>query len=134
MAFSSGTPAPFAVLGPQLVKGSDLNAALAAQATSYMYNATATGNNLATALPNNMGVTQFSTVANGTGTVLNPKLGLSCCQRIYNNGANALTVYAPAGYTIDGGASVQLSAAARCEYFCIAPGIIVSNLLGATSA
>jgi|ERR1700761_2222654 len=71
----------------------------------------ALGTNAATAYPMQLGNTQFGTVAASTGGILplGAVTGDSCL--VFNNGANALTIYPPVGGTINGGASVSVAAA-----------------------
>lgn len=56
---------------------------------------TAAGTNQATALSITAGVNQFTTVASGTGAVLNTAQTFGVPQVVYNGGANPLRVYPP---------------------------------------
>lgn len=135
MALSNSVPQTFPP-GQALQDGSALNSALANPKVSTTYNQTATGTTQLTAVPISSQVTQFSTVAANTGGQLQCNTP-GASQEVYNDGANTLKVYPPAGMVIDAVAAdgaVSLSAAARCRYTCMAPGYIISALLGATSA
>lgn len=132
MAVQKNSPQVFAP-GQALQDGSLLNKILANPGYSTDYGETATGANLAGALQLAAQITQLAVVAANTGVAL-AALTAGQSQDIYNDGANPLTVYALAGYTIDGAASVPLANAKRCRYTCLAPGIIESAQLGAVSA
>ncbi len=132
MARTVYVPQPF-VPGQRLADNNELNAFLSLPGVSVTYNEVAAGTTLADATPLRTAITQLATVAAATGVAL-ASLTPGKSQVIYHNGASTLTVYAPSGYLVDGAASVSLSAAARCVYTCIAPGVIISALLGAVSA
>ena len=75
----------------------------------------------------------LATVPSGAGVELAALLP-GQFQLVFNGGANVCTVYAPGTMTIDGVAGVPLTNAKRCQYFCVAPGVISSAQLGAVSA
>jgi hypothetical protein len=136
MAATSSTPAPFQA-GFALQDGSALNAALAAPGWSVQAGQTALGAALASAFPLEATITQFSTVAAGTGAYLLATMVPGQFRDVYNDGAQTLTVYAAGGATIDGTAGatgVSLSSTHRCRYTCLAPGVFESALLGAVSS
>lgn len=80
----------------------------------------------------------ISTVANVGDALRLPTLMPGQEVTIYNQGANAASIYPSDGSTaIDGGAAgaaVPLSASKRCRYICVAPGVIISAQLGAPAA
>lgn len=84
------------------------------------YSVTATGTNLATAYPIISAYTYFSSVGAGTGAAL-PSAAISVGEEkvIWNFGANALTVYAQAGQTIAGAASISVAAGAKVRLVCV---------------
>jgi hypothetical protein len=89
-------------------------------AQSTTYGATATGTNLATAYALTSTYTQFSTVAASTGAVL-PAAGVLTLGKelvIWNDGANALTLYANTGDTINGVASQSIAAGSKMRVVC----------------
>lgn len=97
---------------------------------------TATGTTRADAYSITMARTRFTTVAASTGAVL-PAALQGRSRWIYNAGASTLQVYGAGSDTIDGTAGatgVALSAAARCEYYCIADSVWISAKLGVVSA
>jgi hypothetical protein len=80
-------------------------------------------------------VNNITTAASGTGVVL-PAGVAGMRIAVFNNGVNAVKVYAAGSDTIDGTAGstgVTLTNALRCEYFCIAANTWLSAKLGATS-
>jgi hypothetical protein len=123
------------------IESDDLGAALiagyaAASPASVATGLVGAGNNRATATPMLAVVNVASTVALGTGFVLET-LQPGQSQALFNGGANACTVYAAGNSTIDGVAGatgVPLSAGKRCCYRCVAPGVVISAQLGAASA
>lgn len=62
---------------------------------------TAAGTNQATALSITAAVNQFTTVAAGTGAVLNTAQTFGVPQTVYNGGANPLRIYPPSGGKIN---------------------------------
>ena len=138
MAATSSTPQLFAP-GEALQDGSALNAALAAGIIGGVAaGQIALGTNLATAFPLLQTITEFTTVAAGTGAALRA-LQPGQQQIVFNQGGGqTLTVYPNStAYTIDAGAAgagVSLSNNNRCTYLCVAPGVIISAQLGAASS
>ncbi len=64
----------------------------------------------------------FSTVAAGTGAILDSDAAAGDSQMIYNGGANALSVYPPSGASINNAAAnaaVLVPSASACEFFCL---------------
>jgi len=94
---------------------------------------TATGTNAGTALALTAGLNRVSTVAAGTGVAL-PQSAAGLEVTIFNDGASPLTVYGNSTDTIDGSASVTLTNAKRCMYFCFVAGAWESAQLGVASA
>lgn len=140
MAFTQSTPAPFAP-GAALQGGDKLNSSLANPQYSATYNQSvlAAQNSQALGVPVTSTVSQFSSVGAGGAVVLQcgGKASAPQFQDIYNNGGQALLVFPPVGWQIDGGAvnaSVTLSNGNRCRYTAVSPGVILSSLLGAVSA
>jgi hypothetical protein len=78
---------------------------------------TATGNNAATAYPIGFVNTNVTTTAASTGVIL-PTGGFGDELYVYNNGANALTVYPPVGGTVNGAASVSIAAGGWSIFRC----------------
>jgi hypothetical protein len=78
------------------------------------YAITATGTNLATAYAIKSAYSYFSTVAAGTGAAL-PSAAVALGEEkvIWNQGANALTVYAQSGETIGGAGSISVAGGAK---------------------
>jgi hypothetical protein len=135
MAFYSDTPQALQP-GFALQDGSAINAALAAGGESVASGIVATGTTLASAFALKAAINQVATAAASTGVALSD-LAPGYSQTVFNAGVSTLTVYAPNGITIDtvaGATGVPLSAAARCRYTCVAPGVVISALLGAVSA
>ena len=99
-------------------------------------NLTALGTTRATALQLTARLNNVTTAAASTGVTLPPGIpGVRVT--LFNAGANAIQVYGSGSDTIDtiaGSTGVVLTAAARCEYFCVAPGVIVSAKMGAVSS
>jgi hypothetical protein len=100
---------------------------------------TAVGTTRANALQLTARVNNITTAAAGTGVVL--PLGVPGTRiTLFNNGVSNIQVYGAGADTIDGVAAatgVVLTAGAtagRCEYFCVAPGVILSAKLGVVSA
>lgn len=135
MAVFKSSPQPLQP-GQRLADDDTLNLFLGNPSKSMASGLVATGANAAGALPLAAAINQFATVAANTGAML-AVIVPGGQQDIYNDGANPLTVYAPAGATIDGGAaggSVPLANAKRCSYICMSPGVYESAQLGAVSA
>jgi hypothetical protein len=85
----------------------------------------ATGTNLASALSITARYNVFSTVAGGTGAAL-PATGALVLGRpltVWNDGANALTLYARTGDTINGAASQSIAAAAKMVVVCVSANV-----------
>jgi|SRR5579863_2850439 len=98
---------------------------------------TATGSTRATAYAIVAQVTNITTAAASTGVVLPAANKPGACRRIFNAGANPITVYGNGTDTIDtiaGATGVTLTNAKRCEYYCVAVGVWISAQLGAVSA
>jgi len=79
----------------------------------------AQGATQATALPLQAVYNQFATVAASTGAGLSPNVGRNSEQVVKNSGANAITVYPPVGYAINGGAvnaGVSVAAATSARF------------------
>lgn len=96
---------------------------------------TAAGTTRADALALTAQLNSVDTVAASTGVVL-PAAVAGQIITVFNNGANALKVYAAGSDTIDGTAGstgVTLTNALRCAYICCAAGKWLSAKLGATS-
>ncbi len=132
---SATSPQPFEP-GPRLIDGTKLNGELSWPTASVEAAATATGTTIDDAFQIKAAITQFSTVAATTGALL-PDLDVGQSAVIYNDGASALTVYAPDGATIDGTAGatgVALANAKRCQYTRISATAWISAQLGAVSA
>lgn len=86
---------------------------LAQQVNTVGYGLTATGTNLATALPLVADYSEFATVAAGTGAALpsaSKQVGIEWI--VWNNGANTLTLYSQSGETVNGSASISIAAGA----------------------
>jgi len=83
-------------------------------------------------------VNRFTTVAGAGDAATLPPLSPGQGVVVYNDGASAMAVFPNgASDSIDGGsagASVVLTNAKRCLYFCVAANTIVSSQLGAASA
>ena len=97
---------------------------------------TAVGTNRATALQLAKQVNNVTTAASGTGVTL-PVGVIGMVITVYNNGANAIQVYASASETIDavaGATGVPLTDALRCQYTYVAANTWISAQLGAVSA
>lgn len=133
---ASFTPAPF-LQGPALQDGSKLNSALAWPAVSTDVDAVALGTTSANGYALKAQRTQFSTVAAGTGAVIPADLNVGQSVVVYNDGANALKVYATGPVTIDGvdgDTGATLTNGNRAEFFKISPTRILSARLGSVSA
>lgn len=108
-----------------------------AYALSSVGNAlTAVGTNRATALQLAKQVNNVTTAASGTGVIL-PVGVIGMVITVYNNGANAIKVYASASETIDtvaGATGVTLTDALRCQYTYVAANTWISAQLGVISA
>lgn len=90
---------------------------------------TATGTTAANALPLSAVVNVVATTAASTGVILPPaEAGAQVV--VFNNGANALTVYPQTGSTIDAGASVSIATGKERIFFGASPTVWLS-LLGA---
>lgn len=83
---------------------------------------TATGTNAATARPLQAIFNRFTTVAAGTGCILPSGLPALAEIVVRNQGANSLTIYAPPGKQINGGANVVLTTSAVFRLVCDSSG------------
>jgi hypothetical protein len=137
MPVTTSTPQPFAQ-GQRLVDNDTLTAWLAkGPPTSTSAGLTATGTTAATGFQLQTSISQFTTVGANTGVTIPAEIVPGQHFDVYHNGVSALKVYALGGATIDGTAGatgVALTAASRCRYTCVAPGVILSSLLGAVSS
>lgn len=98
---------------------------------------TATGSSRTGAYAIVANITNVTTAAASTGVVLPAAVKPGARRTIFNNGANAITVYANGTDTIDGTAGatgVTLTNGNRCQYIEVATGKWISALLGATSS
>lgn len=100
---------------------------------------TAVGTTRATGLQLTSRINNITTAASGTGVVL--PLGIPGTRvTLFNNGAQTVQVYGSGSDTIDGVAAatgVPLTAGAtagRCEYVCVAAGVILSAKMGVVSS
>ena len=83
---------------------------------------TATGTEQADAYEVTFAKNAFTTVAAGTGAILDSDASAGDSQMIYNGGANVLRVYPPSGARINNVAvngAVLLAPATACEFFCL---------------
>lgn len=83
---------------------------------------TATGSTQNGALEVTSSQNAFSTVASGTGAILDSDASAGDSQMIYNGGANALTVYPPSGARINAlgtNAGMLLATNTTCILYCI---------------
>jgi hypothetical protein len=97
---------------------------------------TAAGTTRADALQLVKQINNITTAAASTGVIL-PVGVIGMRIVIFNNGANAIKVYASASETVDGTAGssgVTLTNAKRCEYFFVAANTWISAQLGVVSA
>ena len=108
-----------------------------AYALSSVDNAlTAVGTNRADALQLAKQVNRVTTAASGTGVIL-PVGVIGMVITVYNDGANAISVYASASETVDtvaGVTGVTLTNALRCQYTFVAANTWISAQLGVISA
>src|SRR3990167_3269581 len=81
--------------------GSGLNTLTVASMTDVATGLTAAGTTQGTAYESTSAKNAFTTVAAGTGTILDSDAAPGDSQMIYNGGANALTVYPPSGAQIN---------------------------------
>jgi hypothetical protein len=101
---------------------SGLNTLTVASMTDVATGLTATGTDETDAYEVTFAKNAFSTVAVGTGAVLDSDAAPGDSQMIYNGGANALTVYPPSGAQInalgaDNGMLLPIRTA--CEFYCL---------------
>ena len=97
-------PTPF-LSGYRLFKGEDLNAALASPQLSTQQSVTAhAGGGRTSAFPVTAAITNVTTVANAADSLVLPVASTNLGETfiIYNNGANALTLYGNGSDTING--------------------------------
>lgn len=83
---------------------------------------TATGTDETDAYEVTFAKNAFTTVASGTGAILDSDAAPGDTQMIYNGGANALTVYPPSGAQINAlGANngMLLATNTACQFYCI---------------
>ena len=102
--------------------GSGLNTLTVASMTDVATGLTATGSDQSGAFEVTTAKAAFSTVAAGTGAVLDDQAAPGDTQMIYNGGANALTVYPPSGAQINAlatNAGVLIGTNTACEFFCL---------------
>ena len=108
-----------------------------AYALSSVDNAlTAVGASRADALQLAKQVNRVTTAASGTGVIL-PVGVIGMVITVYNDGANAINVYASASETVDtvaGVTGVTLTNALRCQYTFVAANTWISAQLGVISA
>jgi hypothetical protein len=136
VAISTNQIAAFAATSVATTAGANIN-----KLSSTAAALTATGTNLATALPLTADVNFISTAAASTGVSL-PAAVVGMKIVIFNYGANTLAIYAPSSSTIDGTAGATgttLTAAHRvatfyCESVTAGAGVWVSSLGGAVSS
>jgi hypothetical protein len=100
---------------------------------------TAAGTNQATALPLTKALNVVATAAASTGVLLpdDTVVGVGGAVTVYNDGANAIKVYATGSDTIDGTAGatgVTLTNAKRCRFVVVSVGAWKSDQLGVVSA
>lgn len=96
----------------------------------------ATGTSRANALALTRSINRIATAAASSGVVLAP-MRTGETQTVFNDGANAVKVYAPGSTTIDGTAGatgVTLSAGNRAVFVAMSGTAFQSALLGAVSA
>ncbi len=94
---------------------------------------TAAGTNQATALSVTAAVNQFTTVAAGTGAVLNTAQTVGVPQTLYNGGANLLSIYPPSGGKINQlatNAAMLLAINTACSFW----RVTATQWIGALSA
>lgn len=128
-------PSPF-VPGFRLVDGAQLNAVTADGQVSSTQSAVANGTTKATGTQITTAITNFGTVG-ASGIAILPPAVPGSQVLVFNNGANTLTLdpYETSGTTIDGGSSTTLTTANRVAmFFCVAPNVWLSALLGAVSS
>jgi len=97
---------------------------------------TAAGTNRGTALALTAAINVVSTAAASTGVVL-PDAPIGATVSVFNNGANAIKVYAQGSQTVDGTAGATgatLTKALRCNYTRTTATKWLSAQLGAVSA
>jgi hypothetical protein len=102
--------------------GSGLNTLTVASMTDVATGLTATGTDETDAYECTFAKNAFTTVASGTGAILDSDAAPGDTQMIYNGGANALTVYPPSGAQInalgaDNGMLLPIRTA--CEFYCL---------------
>jgi hypothetical protein len=81
-------------------------------------------------------INRVTTAAASTGVIL-PTMNIGDTTILFNDGANAIKVYAPGSVTIDavaGATGVTLTNAKRCAYLMIAANTVISYQLGVISA
>lgn len=77
---------------------------------------TATGTTIADAYVITKSITVFTTTANGTGAALPTPANDGLVIFVFNEGANALTVYPPATHTLNGGATASVTSGTGIEF------------------
>jgi hypothetical protein len=101
---------------------SGLNTLTVAAMTDVVTGLTAAGTTQGTAYEVTFAKNAFSTVASGSGAVLDSQAAAGDTQMIYNGGANALSVYPPSGAQINALGSNQpmlLATNTACEFYCL---------------
>lgn len=102
--------------------GSGLNTLSVAAMTDAATGLTATGTNQSGAYEVTTAKAYFSTVASGSGAVLDDQAAPGDEQLVYNGGANELFVYPPSGAQIQGLPANQamiLPIKTACIFYCI---------------
>ena len=102
--------------------GSGLNTLTIASMTDVATGLTATETTQGTAYETTSAKNAFSTVAAGTGAILDSDAAPGDSQMIYNGGSNALSVYPPSGAQINAlgsNAAMLLPVRTACEFHCL---------------
>ena len=102
--------------------GSGLNALTVEAMRDVATGLTATGSTQGGAYECTSAKNGFTTVAAGTGAVLDSDAAAGDSQLVYNGGANELRVYPPSGAAINNlaaNAAVLLAVATACEFHCL---------------
>jgi len=101
---------------------SGLNTLNVASMTDAATGLTATGSDQSGALEVTSNLNAFSTVAAGTGAVLDNQAIGGDSQLVYNGGANPLSIYPPSGAQINALGTNQamlLAPATACVFYCL---------------
>jgi hypothetical protein len=102
--------------------GSGLNTLTVASITDVATGLTAAGTTQGTAYESTSAKNSFTTVAAGTGTILDSDAAPGDSQMIYNGGSNALSVYPPSSAQINGlgvNNAMLLPTNTACEFYCL---------------